>query len=222
MRIAVLGTGIVGRTLGSALLRNGHEVRLGSRTAGNETAVAWATEIGGPASEGTFADAAGFGELIVNATAGAASLDVLHAAGADLLAGKVVLDVSNPLDTSKGMPPTLTVCNDDSLGEQIQREFPDVRVVKTLNTVTASVMVDPSLVAGDHTVFVAGNDDAAKAEARGLLEELGWPAARILDLGDISAARGLEMYLPLWIRLWQAGGTPVLNVEVRSADSAAE
>ena len=185
-------------------------------------AVAWAQEIGGPASEGTFADAAGFGELIVNATAGAASLDALQLAGAELLAGKVLLDVSNPLDTSKGMPPTLTVCNDDSLAEQIQRTFADVRVVKTLNTVTAAVMVDPSLVEGAHTVFVAGNDAAAKAEASGLLEEFGWPAERILDLGDITAARGLEMYLPLWIRLWQAGGTAVLNVEVRSADGSAE
>jgi predicted dinucleotide-binding enzyme len=120
------------------------------------------------------------------------------------------------------MPPTLTVCNDDSLAEQIQRTFADVRVVKTLNTVTAAVMVDPSLVAGAHTVFVAGNDAAAKAEARGLLEQFGWPAERILDLGDIAAARGLEMYLPLWIRLWQAGGTAILNVEVRSANSASE
>jgi predicted dinucleotide-binding enzyme len=222
VRIGVLGTGTVGRTLGSALLRNGHEVRLGSRAAGNESAVAWAQEIGGPASEGTFADAAGFGELIINATAGAASLDALRLAGAEQLAGKVLLDVSNPLDTSQGMPPTLTVCNDDSLAEQIQRAFADLRVVKTLNTVTAAVMVDPSLVEGAHTVFVAGNDAGAKAEARGLLEEFGWPAARILDLGDITAARGLEMYLPLWLRLYQAGGTPVLNIEVRSAGSAAE
>lgn len=222
MRIGVLGTGIVGRTLGSALLRNGHEVRLGSRAAGNETAVAWAQEIGGPASEGTFADAAGFGELIVNATAGAASLEALRLAGAELLAGKVLVDVANPLDTSRGMPPTLTVCNDDSLAEQIQREFADVRVVKTLNTVTAAVMVDPSLVAGEHTMFVSGNDAAAKAEASGLLEELGWPAERILDLGDITAARGQEMYLALWIRLWQAGGSAVLNVELRAAGTAPE
>ena len=218
MRIGVLGTGNVGRTLGSALLRCGHEVRLGSRTSGNEAAVAWADEIGGPASEGTFADAAGFGELVVNATAGAASLDALTLAGAEQLAGKVLVDVANPLDFSQGMPPTLTVCNDDSLGEQIQREFPDVRVVKTLNTVTAAVMVEPGLVPGAHTIFVAGNDDGAKAQARELLEELGWPAASILDVGDISAARGLEMYLPLWLRLWGATGTGILNVEVRAAE----
>jgi predicted dinucleotide-binding enzyme len=218
MRIGVLGTGIVGRTLASALLSNGHEVRLGSRTAGNEAAVAWAQEIGGPASEGTFADAAGFGELVVNATAGAASLDALALAGAEQLAGKVLVDVSNPLDFSAGMPPTLTVCNDDSLAEQIQREFPDVRVVKTLNTVTAAVMVDPGMVPGTHTIFVAGDDAGAKAEVSELLREFGWPAASILDLGDVTAARGMEMYLPLWLRLWGAKGTAVLNVEVRAGE----
>ena len=221
MRIGLLGTGVVGRTLGSALLRSGHEVRMGSRSAGNEAAVAWASEIGGPATEGTFADAAGFGELVVNATAGAASLQALEAAGAEQLAGKVLVDVSNPLDMSKGMPPTLTVCNDDSLAEQIQRAYPDVRVVKALNTVTASVMVEPSLVAGSHTIFVAGDEDAAKAQVRVLLGEFGWADEAILDLGDITAARGMEMYLPLWLRLWGATGSPVLNVEVRGAASAA-
>jgi len=217
MRIGVLGTGIVARTLGSALLSNGHEVRLGSRAAGNEAAVAWAQAIaGGPASEGTFADAAGFGELLINATAGAASLDALAMAGPEQLAGKVLVDVSNPLDFSRGMPPTLTVCNDDSLGEQIQAAYADMRVVKSLNTVTASVMVDPALVPGTHTIFVAGDDAGAKAEAGGLLQEFGWPASSILDLGDITAARGMEMYLPLWLRLWGATGTGVLNVEVRT------
>ena len=221
MRIAVLGTGVVGRTLASALLSNGHEVRLGSRVAGNEVAVAWAEDIGGPASEGTFADAAGFGELVINATAGAASLEALNMAGAEQLAGKVLIDVANPLDSSRGMPPTLTVCNDDSLGEQIQRALPDVRVVKTLNTVTAAVMVEPALVEGAHTMFVAGDNVAAKAQASELLQQLGWPAASILDLGDITAARGMEMYLALWLRLWGAAGTAVLNVEVRSGDDPA-
>jgi len=221
MRIGVLGTGNVGRTLASALLRSGHEVRLGSRTAGNAAAVAWADEVGGPASEGTFADAAGFGELLINATAGAASLDALGLAGAEQLAGKVLLDVANPLDFSQGMPPTLTVCNDDSLGEQIQRALPDVRVVKTLNTVTAAVMVEPTLIEGPHTMFVAGDDATAKAQAGELLQEFGWPPGSILDLGDISAARGMEMYLPLWLRLWGATGGAILNVEVRSGDAPA-
>jgi predicted dinucleotide-binding enzyme len=217
MHIGVLGTGIVGRTLAQALVERGHEVRMGSRAAGNEQAVAWATQAGPLASEGSFADAAAFGEVVVNATAGAASLAALQAAGAEQLAGKALLDVANPLDTSKGMPPTLTVCNDDSLGEQLQRAFPEVLVVKTLNTVTASVMVAPDLVPGAHTVFVCGDDEGAKAQAVVLLKELGWPPDRILDLGDITAARGTEMYLALWLRLWGATGTAVLNVEVRSA-----
>jgi predicted dinucleotide-binding enzyme len=217
MRVGVLGTGRVGQTLGSALLRLGHEVRMGSRSAGNKAAVAWAAEVGGPATEGTFADAAGFGELIVNATKGGASLQALEAAGAEQLAGKVLMDVANALDTSKGMPPTLSVCNDDSLGEQIQRAFPDVRVVKTLNTVTAAVMVEPSLVPGTHTIFVSGDDAGAKAQVGELLHAFGWPLDSILDLGGIETARGPEMYLPLWVRLWGATGTAILNVEVRTA-----
>ncbi len=219
MRIAVLGTGTVGRTLGSALLRNGHEVRMGSRTAGNEAAVAWASEVGGPATEGTFADAAGFGEVVFNATAGSHALAVLEAAGAEQLAGKLLIDVSNPLDFSTGTL-TLSVCNDDSVGESLQRAFPDVRVVKALNTVTASVMVDPSSVEGTHTLFMCGDDDAAKAQAAALLQGFGWPEEAILDLGDIGGARGMEMYLPLWIRLYRATGTAVVNVEVRAAAPA--
>ena len=189
---------------------------MGARSAGNEKAVAFASDGGPLASEGSFADAAAFAELIFNATAGAVSLDALEMAGAEQLAGKVLIDVANPLDMSKGMPPTLTVCNDDSLGESIQRAFPEVRVVKALNTVTAAVMVAPELVPGDHTIFVCGNDDEATTQARGLLEGFGWPPASILDLGDIGAARGMEMYLALWLRLWGATGTAVLNVEVRS------
>lgn len=216
MRIGVLGTGTVGRTLASALLSGGHEVRLGSRTTGNEAAVAWAASIGGPASEGTFADAAGFGEIVINATAGTASLDALALAGAELLAGKLLIDVANPLASSNDMPPTLTVCNDDSLGEQIQRAFPEVRVVKTLNTVTAALMVQPTLVDGAHAMFVAGNDAQAKSDVGELLQEFGWPASSIMDLGDITAARGMEMYVALRLRLWQTAGTDVLNVEVRA------
>jgi predicted dinucleotide-binding enzyme len=216
MHIGVLGTGTVGQTLAQALVDRGHEVRMGARSAGNEKAVAWANDGGPLASEGSFADAAAFAELIINATAGAASLEALEMAGGEQLAGKVLIDVANPLDMSKGMPPTLTVCNDDSLGERIQRAFPEVRVVKALNTVTAAVMVAPQLVAGDHTIFICGNDEQAKTHARGLLEEFGWPPASVLDLGDIGAARGMEMYLPLWLRLWGATGSAILNVEVRA------
>jgi predicted dinucleotide-binding enzyme len=124
------------------------------------------------------------------------------------------MDISNPLDFSRGMPPTLFVCNDDSLGEQIQREFPQTMVVKTLNTLTASLMVNPGLLAdGDHTVFVSGNDQAAKSQvSKWLAEWFGWK--HILDLGDITTARGVEMYLPLWLRLWGALGTGMLNIKV--------
>ncbi|HEY1538769.1 MAG TPA: NAD(P)-binding domain-containing protein [Solirubrobacteraceae bacterium] len=217
MHIGVLGTGTVGRTLAQALVDRGHEVRMGARQAGNEKAVAWAEQAGPLASEGSFADAAAIGELIFNATAGTASLEALRAAGAEQLAGKVLVDVANPLDASNGFPPTLSVCNDDSLGESIQRAFPDVRVVKALNTVTADLMVRPSLVPGTHTMFVCGDDGAAKDQARLLLEEFGWPAGSILDLGDITNARGMEMYVALWVRLYGALGSAVFNVELRAA-----
>jgi predicted dinucleotide-binding enzyme len=217
MRIGVLGTGIVGRTLAGALVGGGHEVRMGSRTAGNEHAVAWVAETGAGASEGTFADAAGFGEVLINATSGSNSPAVLEAAGAELLGDKVLIDVSNPLDFSTGAL-TLSVCNDDSVGERLQRAYPDLRVVKALNTVTAALMVQPSLVAGTHTIFLCGDDAGAKAQVAELLQGFGWPAASLLDLGDITGARAMEMYLPLWMRLYGAKGTPVLNVEVRAAD----
>jgi 8-hydroxy-5-deazaflavin:NADPH oxidoreductase len=201
MRMAVLGTGMVGRAIASKLVELGHEVRMGSRSAGNENAVAWAEEAGERAGEGTFADAAGFGEVIFNCTAGSASLDALTAAGKGNLAGKLLIDISNPLDYSHGMPPSLTICNTDSLAERIQAAFPEARVVKSLNTINCEVMVEPTIVPGDHVIFVCGNDADARHEARVILEEFGWPPERVVDLGDISAARGTEMYLPLWVRL---------------------
>ena len=214
MRIGILGTGTVGRTLATKLVSLGHDVKMGSRQAGNEKAVEWAREAGGGASEGSFADAAEHGELVINATGGAVALDALRMAGADNLAGKLLIDVSNPLDFSRGMPPTLTVCNDDSVAEQIQREFPDARVVKSLNTVNTEVMVSPEVVPGEHTMFMAGNDEDAKRQVTELLETFGWPRERVLDLGDVTAARGMEMYLPLWLRLFATAGTPKVNVQV--------
>jgi hypothetical protein len=215
-RFGVLGTGVVGRTLAGKLVSLGHEVMMGSRERGNEKAVAWAEEAGAHASEGSFADAAGFGEVVVNATAGSASLDALASAGPENLAGKVLIDVANGLDFSAGMPPTLTVCNTDSLAEQIQRAFPEASVVKALNTVNAGVMVDPEVVPGTH-IFVSGNDEDAKARVEELLQSFGWPRENIMDLGDLTAARGMEMYLPLWLRLFGATGTAQLNVKVVTA-----
>lgn len=200
MRIGVLGTGVVGQTLGEKLTSLGHDVKVGSRD-----------------PERSFADAAAHGEVVFNATAGTASLEALRMAGADKLAGKLLVDVANPLDFSKGFPPTLSVCNDDSLAEQIQREFPDARVVKALNTMNADVMVRPDLVPGEHNVLIAGDDDGAKKEVQQLLESFGWPSDRVMDLGGLDAARGMEMYLPLWLRLFQAAGTGHINIAVMRA-----
>jgi predicted dinucleotide-binding enzyme len=213
MKIGVLGTGSVGRTIGTKLVELGHEVMMGSRSATNEHAAEWVASAGSGASQGAFADATAFGELVFNCTSGMVSLEVLSAAGEENISGKVLVDVSNPLDFSKGRPPTLSVCNDDSIGEQIQRAFPEVRVVKALNTVNAAIMVDPASIPGEHDIFMCGNDDGAKAQVSELLQSFGWPTERIVDLGDITAARGQEMYLPLWLRLMGAVG-PQFNIKV--------
>ena len=218
MRFGVLGTGMVGQGIAGKLVELGHEVKMGSRQAGNEKAVAWASEAGDGASEGSFADAAEFGEVVVNATAGGASVEALEAAGAENLDGKVLIDVANALDFSQGMPPTLSVCNDDSLGERIQRAFPEARVVKALNTMNASVMVSPGALGETTNVFICGNDDGAKDEVAGLLQTFGWVKERITDLGDITAARGQEMYLPLWLKLYGALGTSEFNIGIVKSD----
>jgi 8-hydroxy-5-deazaflavin:NADPH oxidoreductase len=214
MKIAVLGTGMVGNTIASKLVSLGHDVKMGARDAKNEKAAAWVSEAGARASQGTFADAAAFGEVTFNCTSGAGTLDALKAAGEANLNGKLLVDISNPLDFSKGMPPTLFVGNSDSLGEQVQRAFPRAKVVKSLNTVNCKLMVDPGkLGGGDHTMFVCGNDAEAKGRAAELLRgEFGWKS--VLDLGDISAARAMEGYLLLWLRLYGAVGSPDFNVRL--------
>jgi predicted dinucleotide-binding enzyme len=211
MRIGVLGTGTVGRTLGTALVAAGHHVAMGSRTADNETAAAWAEPLG--SRHGTYADAAEGADVLVNATPGTHSVEVLRAAGADQLYGVVVLDVSNSLDTSSGSP-RLADTGGTSVAEQLQQTFPQLRVVKSLNTVNASVMVDPAKVPGAHTVFVAGDDADAKGVVRGLLGAFGWPEGSVLDLGGLSAAAGLEAYVLFWVATWQALGDPVFNIAV--------
>ncbi|UTT71455.1 NAD(P)-binding domain-containing protein [Arthrobacter sp. DNA4] len=220
----ILGTGTVGRTLAAAFSALGHEVVLGTRdpgaTAGRTSPEPmggtpfreWQAEHGGIGLE-TFAEAAGRSALVVNATNGAASLAALAAAGEARLATKILVDVSNPLDFSQGMPPVLNPVNTDSLAERIQRAFPDARVVKTLNTMNAGIMVDPGRLAdGDHSVFVSGDDPAAKETVTGLLRALGH--RDIIDLGDITTARGAEMVLPLWLRLFGALGTPDFNFKI--------
>lgn len=215
MRFAVLGTGQVGKTIASKLVQLDHEVMIGARSTTNESAAKWAAAHGFLASHGTFADAARHGEIIVNATAGSASLQALGTVNAIDLASKLLIDVANPLDPFTGPPPTLAVCNTDSLGEQIQRAFPRVRVVKTLNTMNADVMVAPHLVTGPHVVFVSGNDPIAKTDTANLLASFGWPTEDIMDLGDITTARGTEAYLILWLRIWSAVGTGHFNIAIR-------
>jgi hypothetical protein len=213
MKIGVLGTGMVGPTIGTKLVELGHEVMMGSRSKDNEKAAAWAKSAGPKASHGTFADAARFGEVLFNCTNGMASLNALKLAGAENMKGKILVDIANPLDASKGTPPTLSVSNTDSLGEQIQRAFPDTKVVKTLNTMNCRIMVNPSLVRGDHDVCVSGNDRAAKERVKDILTNgFGWKS--VVDLGDITTARGPEQLLPLWLRLMGTFGNPNFNFKI--------
>ena len=213
MRIGILGTGVVGQTIGTKLVQLGHDVKMGARAASNEKAEGWVKASAARASHGTFADAAAFGEIVFNCTSGMGSLDALKLAGVKNLEGKVLIDVANPLDFSKGMPASLSVCNTDSLGEQIQRAFPNARVVKALNTMNTSVMVSPGLVPGDSDVFMAGNHAGAKAQVKEILMNwFGWRS--VIDLGDITAARGTEMVLPIWLRLLGALKTPNFNFHI--------
>ncbi|HEX2989195.1 MAG TPA: NAD(P)-binding domain-containing protein [Anaerolineales bacterium] len=213
MQIGVLGSGVTGQTIGSKLVQLGHEVMLGSRDEANPPAVAWAKDAGGQhALYGTFMNAASFGEIIFNCTLGAASLDALQQAGAENLKGKILIDTSNPLDRSTDMW-TLTICNEDSLGEQIQRAFPETKVVKTLNTVNANVMVDPAKLLERTHVFVSGDDIEAKATVVRILRDwFGWK--EIIDLGGIETARGVEMYVLLWHNLRNAISSQRFNIKI--------
>ncbi len=225
MNIGILGTGVVGQTIAGKLAEIGHQVVVGTRDVDKTMASNEPGPYGLPAFSvwqkqypgvelGTFSESARHGKVLINATSGMGSMDALTLASAPNLNGKILIDISNPLDFSRGMPPVLSVCNTDSLGEQIQRAFPEVKVVKTLNTVTASLMVNPRQLAdGEHHIFISGNDAQAKAQVTDwLISWFGWK--HILDLGDITTARGAEMYLPIWLRLWGALGTGMLNVRV--------
>jgi hypothetical protein len=225
MNIGILGTGIVAKTVAGKLDALGHTVKLGTRDPKVTLARGEPDMAGGPplrtwleshprVSLGTHAEAAAHGEIVVHALSGQGAIAGLRSAGAAALAGKILVDISNPLDFSKGMPPSLSVANTDSLGEQIQRELPDTRVVKTLNTVNAFLMVDPQqLAGGDHSMVVCGNDAGAKTTVTRMLKEwFGWKD--VIDLGDITNARGSEMWLPLWVRLYGALQTPMFNIKV--------
>jgi len=210
MKIGILGTGMVGEALGTKLVQLGHQVKMGSRTAQNETAAQWVKQSGPNASQGTFADAAAFGEIVFVCLKGEITLDVVRSVAFEL-ASKVVVDVSNPLDFSKGMPPSLSICNTDSLGEEVQLAVPSAKVVKTLNIVNCEVMVDPTK-GGNPTMLVCGNDPEAKGKIVALLKSFGWKD--ILDLGDIRKARGTEMLLPVWLDLFGLIGNPRFGFKI--------
>lgn len=223
MKIAVLGTGMVGQAIATRLTSLGHDVTVGTRdpqatlsrsepdSMGNPPFSEWAADHA-QVRLATFADAAAYAEIIVNAASGFGALPALELAGADNLAGKVLVDISNPLDFSKGFPPTLFVKDTDSLGEQIQRAFPEARVVKTLNTLNANLMVNPTDLGEESSIFVSGDDAAAKALVTELLHSFGH--TDVIDLGDITTARGTEMLLPVWLRLMGALGTPAFNFKI--------
>lgn len=208
MRLAVFGTGSAGQTLAAGFARVGHEVVVGTRDPeATRARDGWTADL--PLA--TYADAAAGAPVVVLAVSGAGAADALAAAGD--LTGTVVLDVSNPLDFSAGFPPTLSVKDTDSLAEQLQRAHPEARVVKALNTVNAALMVDPrSLADGDHTIFVAGDDADARALVKGMLADLGW--SDVVEFTSLDAARGLEMWLPLWVRLMQNLGTAHFNLKL--------
>ncbi|MFZ2339357.1 MAG: NAD(P)-binding domain-containing protein [Bacteroidales bacterium] len=229
-RIAIIGTGGVGQACASRFITLGYEVMMGTRNVSEKLAGTERNGYGNPPfSEwhpanrnvklGTFEEAAIFGEIILNATLGIKSIAVLKSAGAKNLNGKILIDVVNPLDFSKGTPPSLLpeLSNTNSLGEEIQKIFPDVKVVKTLNTMWNGLMINPAMLnEGDHTAFICGNDAEAKATVREILKSFGWPEQNILDLGDISSARGTEMHLPLWLRIFRATGSGAFNIKITS------
>ena len=221
MKIGIIGSGVVAQTLGAKLIELGHDVVLGTRDPAKldekknmaGTLREWLAKVNKKGRVATFQEAAAHGDLLFNVTNGAASIEALKLAAADKVGTKVLIDTSNELDFSKGMPPGALASQSNCLGERIQAAFPNLKVVKSLNTIGAPVMVAPqTLAGGEHTVFVSGNDTPAKAATAELLKSFGWKD--VLDLGDISSARGPEMYMAMWLRLWGATGTGMLNVKV--------
>ena len=221
MKVAIIGSGIVGQTLGKKLVELGHDVVLGTRNPSKlDEAKGWAgslsdwlNAVGNKATVATFAAAAAQGEIVINATHGMASLAALQTAGAENLQGKILIDVANELDFSQGMPPKSLAADTTSLGEKIQAAFPNTKVVKTLNTMNCGVMVNPQQIAdGNHTVFVSGNDADAKAKVTALLQSFGW--IDIFDLGDLTSARGTEMMMPIWLRAFGKLGNVPYNFKI--------
>lgn len=225
MKTAVFGTGIVGQVIGNRLAGLGHSVTIGTRDVnktlartdkdayGNPPFAEWLKQNNSVQLK-AYTEAAASAEIIFNCTQGQGSVEALKQAGEVNLKGKIIIDISNPLDFSKGMPPFLSPGNTDSLGEQIQRTFPETKVVKTLNTMNCFLMVNPAALPGDHNVFVSGNDASAKDKAKEILKSFGWKESNMIDLGDITSARGTEQLLPIWIRLYGALKNPMFNFNI--------
>jgi len=229
-KVAVMGTGSVGQTISLKFAALGYDVMIGTRNVEEKLASDSQDAYGNPPFSawhvankqiklGSFREAAAFGETVVNVTQGGNSIAALKMAGEENLKGKILIDIANPLDFSRGMPPGLIsdLSNTNSLGEEIQKTFPAVRVVKTLNTMWCGLMVNPQLLnGGDHTVFICGDDSEAKEDVKGILIMFGWPEKNILDLGGLAAARGTEMYLPLWLSLFGVTKKGAFNLKVLS------
>jgi 8-hydroxy-5-deazaflavin:NADPH oxidoreductase len=207
-KIGILGTGMVGNTMGTRLIEMGYEVKMGSRSANNKVAADWVSGKGSKASAGTFAEAAAFGEVVFICLKGDAVIPVIKSIDPALFNGKIVIDISNPLDFSKGMPPSLLsgLENTNSLGEEVQKTLPGAKVVKTLNIVNTQIMVTPDKLKPQASMFVAGNDEEARKVVTELLKAFGWQD--IHDLGDITAARAMEMMLPIWVRILVTTNNP--------------
>jgi 8-hydroxy-5-deazaflavin:NADPH oxidoreductase len=223
MKIAILGTGMVGQNIAASLAAKGHDVMIGTRDVAKALASTQPSPYGMPAfgiwhkdhpdiAVGNFAETASFGDIVFNATNGIISLEALNQAKAETLGDKILIDVANKLDTSRQGSNAALANNDTSLGEEIQAAFPNLRVVKTFNTMNTYVMMDPSKVKGDTSVFVNGNDADAKAQVTALLKDLGW--SDIIDLGDITASRAVEMMMPLWLKLWGVIGNTPFNFKI--------
>ncbi len=214
MKYAVLGTGMVGHTLATKLAALGHEVRMGAREADNKKAQTWASSTSGATGQGAYRAVADWADRVIFAVNGAHIEDVASAVGNEAVAGKTVIDVTNPLDMSQGMPPLLVahLANTNSAGEALQAALPDAKVVKTLNTMNHEIMVDPARVPGDHDVFLCGDHDNAKVDVREVLAEFGWAAP--IDLGPLTAARGTEGMMPFWLRMWGANGSADFNYRI--------
>ncbi len=223
MKIAVLGTGMVGRSHAAKLIELGHDVVMGTKDVEKTVAEDKPDQMGNPPFNvwhkdngkvklATFKEAAKHGEIVFEALNGAVVVEVLQALEAEIT-GKILIDIANPLDFSKGMPPSLFVSNTDSLGEQVQKALPKTKVVKTFNTMNAMLQVNPQILAnGDHHIFVSGNDADAKAKITEILKSYGWKS--IIDLGDITTARGTEMLMSMWLRLWGTLKTPMFNYKI--------